>query len=86
MAFSASGFYPAFNGIHRYVSADPLATINTSGYFNDAAGHLKVSDLIFHRDTTLNKLNVFVVLSNSAGVVDVNDGTELVADTSTDSD
>ena len=86
MAFDASGFYPAFNGIHRYVSADVLADVNTTGYFNAAAGHLKVNDLIFQVDTNANDIYMFRVLSNSAGVVDVSDGTVLEASASADTD
>lgn len=74
MAFDASGFYPAFNGVHRYVSADVIADVNTSGYFNSASGQLKVNDIIFIVDTATPLCSVAVVLSNSAGVVDISDG------------
>ena len=74
MAFDASGFYPAFNGVHRYVSVDAIATVNTSGYFNSASGQLKVNDIIFIVDTATPLCSVAVVLSNAAGVVDISDG------------
>lgn len=64
-----------------YNTEDTGATVNTEGYFNDMAGELKVGDLIYvvsetggTRVSTLNQ-----VLTNSAGVVDVADGTILAA-------
>ena len=46
-----------------YTSADAIATVNTSGYFNSAASLLKVGDIIFVHGT----------------VVDVSDGLTVTA-------
>ena len=64
-----------------YKSADAIADINTSGYFNDASDVLKVGDLIHVWDSSVPTANLVSVLSNASGVVDVSDGTALsVAD------
>ena len=91
MAYSSTGLNAAGGQskagnapqIWTYTSADAIATVNTSGYFNSAASLLKVGDLIYVFDTT-NTLGHFVfVNANSGTVVDVTDG---LAVTSTDSD
>ena len=62
-------------------SADAIAAINTSGYFNDASDVLKVGDLIHVWDSSVPTSTLVTVLSNASGVVDVSDGTALsVAD------
>ena len=62
-------------------SADAIAAINTSGYFNDASSLLKVGDLIHVWDSSVPTSTLVTVLSNASGVVDVSDGTALsVAD------
>jgi len=66
-----------------YTSADAIATVNTSGYFNSAASLLKVGDLIYVFDTTNTLGHLVYVNANSGTVVDVTDG---LAVTSTDSD
>lgn len=77
---SKAGNAPQF---WTYSSADAIATVNTSGYFNSAASLLKVGDLIYVYDTA-NTLGHFVyVNSNTGTVVDVTDG---LAVTSTDTD
>jgi len=64
-----------------YQSADAIATVNTTGYFNGASTILKVHDLIYVVDTATPTATLVVVLSNAAGVVDVSDGTTVsVAD------
>jgi len=64
-----------------YTSADAIATVNTTGYFNDAADVLKVGDLIYVYDSATPTASLVVVLSNTGTVVDVSDGTALsVAD------
>ena len=64
-----------------YKSADTIATVNTSGYFNSASDSLKVGDLIYVYDSNTPTASLVVVLSNASGVVDVSDGTALsVAD------
>ena len=72
--------------IYSYATADTLATLNTSGYFNDLSDTLNVGDFIFAltgagSGGTLAPA-ICVVLSNAAGVVDVSDGTAItVSDT-----
>jgi hypothetical protein len=62
-------------------TADAIADINTSGYFNDASDVLKVGDLIHVWDSSVPTSTLVTVLSNASGVVDVSDGTALsVAD------
>jgi hypothetical protein len=64
-----------------YKSADTIATVNTSGYFNSASDSLKVGDLIYVYDSNTPTASLVVVLSNASGVVDVSDGTAItVAD------
>jgi hypothetical protein len=67
--------------IWAYQSADAIATVNTSGYFNSAASLLKVGDLMYVYDTATPTASLVVVLSNTGTVVDVSDGTTIsVAD------
>ena len=71
--------------VYAYKTTDAVATVNTAGYFNDLSDTLAVGDLIYcvtsTGTTAVATLNY--VLSNTAGVVDVNDGTVL-ANTDTD--
>ena len=88
MAFASSGFNTIgaskrgnAPSVYTYVSADAIATVNTSGYFNDLSGTLAVGDVIFVHDSATPTMSIVVVLSNSGGVVDVSDGTAVsVAD------
>jgi len=89
MAYSVTGLQPiggqskAGNApqMWSYTSADAIATVNTTGYFNDAADVLKVGDLIYVYDSATPTASLVVVLSNTGTVVDVSDGTALsVAD------
>lgn len=76
VAASKAGNSPA---IYAYKTADAIADVNTSGYFNTLANVLSVGDLIYcvtSTGTTAVATLVYVV-SNSAGVVDVTDGTTL---------
>jgi hypothetical protein len=66
-----------------YRTADAIATINSSGYFNDAANMLNIRDLIIVQDTNVPTTNFVTVLTNTGSVVDVSDGTAVVE---TDSD
>lgn len=71
--------------IYAYKTADSLADVNTAGYFNVLANTLEIGDMIYcvtSTGTTVVASFVYV-LSNAAGVVDVNDGTVL-ANTDTD--
>lgn len=89
MAYSVTGLQPiggqskAGNApqMWSYTSADAIATVNTSGYFNSAADLLKVGDLIYVYDSATPTASLVVVLSNTGTVVDVSDGTAIsVAD------
>lgn len=66
-----------------YSSADAIADVNTSGYFNDASNMLAVRDVIIVVDTNTPTTSFVNVLSNASGVVDVSDGTA-IAETDTD--
>jgi len=87
MAFAASGLTRVggdSNGsLWMYTSADAIADVNTSGYFNSAANMLDVRDLIIVRDTNAPTTSFCTVLSNTGSVVDVSDGTA-VAETDSD--
>jgi hypothetical protein len=92
MAFSTTGWTvvtAAKRGnapsVYAYKTTDAIADVNTAGYFNNLSDTLAVGDLIYcvtsTGTTAVATLNY--VLSNTAGVVDVNDGTVL-ANTDTD--
>ena len=66
-----------------YSSTDAIGTVNTSGYFNDAANMLGVRDVIIVADTSTPTTSFVSVKSNTGSVVDVTDG---LAITETDSD
>ena len=92
MAYSVTGFttYSAAKrgnapSMYGYKTTDAIAAVNTSGYFNDLSDTLEVGDLIYCVTSTgATPVSSFVyVLSNAAGVVDVNDGT-VSADTDSD--
>jgi len=88
MAYSSAGFNvigAAKKGnapsLYTYTSADAIADVNTSGYFNDLSDTLAVGDIIFVHDSATPTMSIVVVLSNASGVVDVSDGTTVsVAD------
>ena len=64
-------------------SADAQADINTAGYFDDASDLLTVGDRITAIDSAAS-VDTYYVNSNSAGVVDVDNGVAI--DGGTDSD
>ena len=82
MAYAASGLAriggDSNGSLWMYSTADAIATVNTSGYFNDAANMLAVRDLIIVCDTNTPTTNFVNVLSNTGTVVDVSDGTAVV--------
>jgi hypothetical protein len=89
MAFSRDNFGPIGNVSKRgaapvmwgYKSADAIATVNTSGYFDSVSDLVTVGDMIYCFDTATPTANLVIVLSNASGVVDVSDGTAVtVAD------
>ncbi len=82
MAYSAANLTRiggASNGdLWFYSSTDTIATVNTEGYFNDAANMLAVRDVIIVVDSNTPTTNLVNVLSNTGTVVDVSDGTAIV--------
>ncbi len=87
MAYAASGLNRlagASNGnLWWYSTTDTIATVNSAGYFNDAANMLAVRDVIIVSDTNAPTTSFVSVLSNTGSVVDVSDGTAIAE---TDSD
>lgn len=86
MAFSATGFATVAApkrgnapSIYAYKTTDAIADVNDEGYFNDLSNTLEVGDLIYCVTSTGSTAvaTLVYVLSNAAGVVDVNDGTTL---------
>ena len=64
--------------VWSYATSDAQAAVNTSGYFNDLSTILSVGDLIYGltgagSGGTLDS-DLYVVLSNASGVVDVSNG------------
>jgi len=87
MAYSASGLSRLAGAsninLWAYTTTDTIATVNTEGYFNDAANMLAVRDVIIVADTNTPTTNFVTVLSNTGTVVDVSNGTPIAE---TDSD
>ena len=81
MAYSASGLSRLAGAsninLWAYTTTDTIATVNTEGYFNDAANMLAVRDVIIVADTNTPTTNFVTVLSNTGTVVDVSDGTAI---------
>jgi hypothetical protein len=82
MAYAASGLAriggDSNGSLWMYTTTDAIATVNTAGYFNDAANMLAVRDLVIVCDTNVPTTNFVNVLSNTGTVVDVSDGTAVV--------
>jgi outer membrane protein assembly factor BamB len=79
MAYDASNLsaltYANGFTLWHYKTPDVPADVDTSGYFNEAASMLRVGDFIFANanvDATMQS-GVFIVATNSGGVVDVAD-------------
>lgn len=88
MAFSSAGLATVAASkrgtapsIYAYKTTDAIADVNTEGYFNSLSDTLEVGDLIYCVTSTGSTAvcTLTQVLSNSAGVVDVADGTTLAA-------
>lgn len=88
MAYAAAGFATiaaskrgSAPSMYAYKTADSIADVNTSGYFNALSDILEVGDLIYCVTSTGSTAvcTLTQVLSNSGGVVDVADGTTLAA-------
>lgn len=97
MAFTASTLNPIGGQTRRgtgaalwtYITSDAETDVNTEGYFNDANGMLSVNDIIMLIITSggaTKTIGLSVVLSNSSGVVDVGDVTNIVTTIPTDTD
>lgn len=89
MAFTSSSLCCIGGGsgqrLWYYSTADTIATVNTAGYFNDAANMLNLNDVIMTITSTGGTPVVghTYVNANDGSTVDVVNG---VAITSTDSD
>jgi hypothetical protein len=92
MAYSSTGFATigaskAGNApsLYAYSTADAIADVNTSGYFNTIASILRVGDVIFCYTSSggTPAMSIVWVNSNTGTVVDVTNGTTVDA---TDSD
>ncbi len=61
----------------HYTTADTAATVDSAGYFDDAATMLRAGDMIFANVDTGSGVSggIFIVSANAGGVVDVNDMT-----------
>jgi hypothetical protein len=87
MAYSSTGLNAAGGQskagnapqIWTYTSADAIATVNTSGYFNDASSLVKVGDIIYVYDSATPTMSITFVVSNASGVVDITDGLTVTA-------
>ena len=82
MAYDASNLsaltYANGFTLWHYKTPDVAADVDNAGYFNEAAAMLRVGDFILANvdvDATMES-GVFIVASNSAGVVDVTNITE----------
>lgn len=58
-------------------TADAIADIDDSGYFNEVADVLKVGDVIYVSDTSVPTASLVIVLSNTGTVVDTGNATAL---------
>jgi hypothetical protein len=79
MAYDASNLsaltYANGFTLWHYKTPDSATAVETTGYFNEAASMLRVGDFIFANadiDATVES-GVFVVASNTGGVVGVSD-------------
>jgi outer membrane protein assembly factor BamB len=82
MAYDASNLsaltYANGFTLWHYKTPDAADIVDNSGYFNDAASMLRVGDFIFANaniEATMQS-GVFIVASNTGGVVDVSEITE----------
>jgi outer membrane protein assembly factor BamB len=82
MAYDASNLsaltYANGFTLWHYKTPDTAADVDTTGYFNEAASMLRVGDFIFANadvDGTMQS-GVFIVASNSGGIINVANITE----------
>ena len=79
---SVLSYAQGFTLWHYTEVATARATMDTSGYFNNASDVLAVGDMMIIRGSDIG-LGLTVVSSNSGGVVDIND-TNAIGSTDTD--
>lgn len=65
----------------HYATTDAAASVDSSGYFNNAAAMLRVGDILLANVDTdgTPQAGMFLVASNASGVVDVADMTQIGA-------
>jgi hypothetical protein len=65
----------------HYSTTDAAATVDSAGYFNNAADMLRVGDILIANVETGGtlKAGLFLVSANANGAVDVNDMTQISA-------
>jgi hypothetical protein len=65
----------------HYTTTEAAATVDSSGYFDNASDMLRVGDIIIANLETggAAKAGLFLVSSNASGVVDVTDMTQVGA-------
>lgn len=61
----------------HYTSADAIATVKASGYFNDSANMIKARDIIICVDTNTPTTHIASVLTNNGTVVNTSQGTAI---------
>ena len=63
----------------HYTTADAAVSVDSAGYFNAAADMLRAGDIIIANvdSASAPKAGLFLVSTASAGVVDVNDMTQI---------
>lgn len=61
----------------HYTSADAIATVKASGYFNDSANMIKARDVIICVDTNTPTTHIASVLTNNGTVVNTSQGTAI---------
>ena len=93
MAYSRDGWNPIGGQskkgtapqIFTFITTDSVATLNSSGYFNDVSSEVAVGDIIISVTSTGGTMasSIHTVVSNASSVVDVSDGTTIAQ---TDSD
>jgi hypothetical protein len=61
----------------HYTSADAIAAVKASGYFNDAASMMNARDVIICVDTATPTTHIASVLTNDGSTVNTSQGTAI---------
>lgn len=81
MAYNAANLTRLAGGsgvnLWHYTSADAIATVKASGYFNDSANMIKARDIIICVDTNTPTTHIASVLTNNGTVVNTSQGTAI---------